>query len=115
MRRVLLLTLLALSCGRTEIRPELKPTAPARAQRESSGECIVHDYQTSTDIPSGATNLGWVAVPREGSDEATFLRLRKAVCAKGGTAFSQARWNRPAGASLADAPAELEANAWVEQ
>jgi hypothetical protein len=58
--------------------------------------------------------VGWVSVPREASDDETFNHLRAAVCAKGGNAFSQAHWIRPPGASVADPPAELEANAWAE-
>lgn len=113
MKRALLLALFFGAC-RTEIRPQIKDLGPAKVRRDVSGECIVHDYQASTEIPAGATNLGWVAVPRAANDNETFAKLRQAVCEKGGTAFSQAHWNRPAGASVADPPSELEANAWVE-
>lgn len=104
--------LLASSC-RTEIRPLVK-SEPRATRREAPGECSVHDYASATDVPAGAENLGWVAVPRQPTDDETFNTLREAVCAKGGNAFSQAHWNRAAGASIADPPTDLEANAWVE-
>jgi hypothetical protein len=47
------------------------------------------------------------------NDDATFAALREAVCKAGGNAFSQMRWIREAGASVADPPVSLEANAWV--
>jgi hypothetical protein len=106
--------LLVLSACRTELRP-LVQARPAPAPAGPRGpSCTVHDYRGSIDVPSGAANLGWVTVPRAATDEETFERLRVAVCEKGGTAYSQPRWIRPAGASIADPPAELEANVWSE-
>ena len=105
---------LGLAACRTDVRPILK-AEPAHTRRaEGSTACVVSDYHSAMDVPAGSTNLGWVVVPRQATDDETFERLREAVCAKGGTALSQAHWNRPAGASVADPPAELEANAWVE-
>jgi hypothetical protein len=52
-------------------------------------------------------------VKRQETDDATFEALRKAVCARGGDAMSQMHWLRAPGASVADQPVELEANAWV--
>ena len=101
---------------RTDVRPVVRSTPPARARVVETGECVVHDYQSAVDVPAGSVNIGWVTVPRkeQDSDDDTFERLRQAVCAKGGTALSQAHWNRPPGASVADPPVELEANAWTE-
>lgn len=104
--------LLALAGCRTEIRPLVKE-APAKVERYVAGECRVRDYPSAPDVPEGAENIGWVKVPIAGSDEETFENLRQAVCAKGGNAFSQAHWNREAGASIADPPIELEANGWL--
>jgi hypothetical protein len=109
----LLAVLLLVSACRTEIKPYVKPEPVARKQRYVEGECNVRDYPAATDIPSGSTALGWVKVDRAENDDATFEKLRKAVCAKGGDAMSQMHWNRASGASVADAPVELEANAWA--
>jgi hypothetical protein len=112
-RQALLAAGVLLAGCRTELRPLVQPQeTPAR--RAAGGGCAVRDYPSATDIAAGATHLGWVAVPRTGTDEEAFIALRAAVCAKGGNAFSQAHWNRAAGASVADAPVELEANAWIE-
>lgn len=105
---------LALAGCRSEIRPLVKE-APPKVERFAPGECRVRDYPSATDVPEGAERIGWVKVPTAASDEETFENLRQAVCAKGGNAFSQAHWNREAGASIADAPIELEANAWLVQ
>lgn len=102
---------LAVAGCRTEIKPLVKEEAP-RFERLVPGECRVMDYPSAPDVPEGSENLGWVKVPRAASDEETFENLRQAVCAKGGNAFSQAHWIREAGASIADQPIELEANAW---
>ena len=105
---------LALAGCRTEVRPIVKAEPVKARLAEDQETCVVHDYHSAVDVPAGSTNLGWVVVPRQNNDDATFEQLRQAICDKGGTALSQAHWNRPAGASVADAPAELEANAWVE-
>jgi len=116
MSRALLgaVALLALAGCRTEIRPLVKE-APPKVERFTPGECRVRDYPSAPDVPEGAENIGWIKVPIAASDEETFENLRKAVCAKGGNAFSQAHWNREAGASIADPPIELEANGWFVQ
>lgn len=99
---------------RTEIKPLVKKEVVVRKVRNSAtGECSVHDYPTATDLPSGSQNLGWVIVKRLATDDETFEALRKEVCAKGGDAMSQMHWIRASGASVADPPIELEANAWV--
>jgi len=105
------LVALALSACRSEIRPLVKEE-PAKVDRFAPGECRVHDYPSAPDVPEGSEHIGWVKVPRASTDEETFENLRQAVCKKGGNAFSQAHWNREAGASIADPPIELEANAW---
>lgn len=98
---------------RTEVAPAVRTTKPA-TYKPPPGECEVHDFPMATDVPAGAQNLGWVSVPHgDQPDEVTFEALRKAVCAKGGNAFSQAHWIRAAGASVADRPESLEANAWA--
>jgi len=106
------LLLVALGGCRTEISPVVKKVEEPRARVVDVG-CEPQDYQSGAEVPSGAKNLGWVRVDRAASDEVTFAALREAVCQKGGNAFSQARWIREAGASVADAPVALEANAWV--
>lgn len=108
--------LLSLAACRTTVLPLVKSSEPrpARVEHHDEGACVVRDFATGVDVPAGAVNLGWVSVPWRNNDEDTFLRLRQAVCAKGGTAVSQAHWNRAPHASVADPPAELEANAWVE-
>ena len=110
MKKLIAAVLLVSAC-RTEIKPYVKPAPVARKPR--SVECSVRDYPAATDIPSGSTALGWVKVDRAENDDVTFEKLRKAVCAKGGDAMSQMHWNRAPGASVADAPVELEANAWA--
>jgi hypothetical protein len=112
MRVGVALLLVALGGCRTEISPVVKTVEVPRARVVDVG-CEAQDYQTSADVPSGAKNLGWLRVDRAETDEVTFAALREAVCQKGGNAFSQARWIREAGASVADAPVALEANAWA--
>jgi hypothetical protein len=101
-----------ISC-RTEIAPLVRVEA-VKAPRMIEADCRMMDYRMATDVPAGSKNLGWVSVSRQETDEATFDKLREAICLKGGSAYSQARWVRPAGASVADPPIELEANAWTE-
>lgn len=106
------LLLIVASC-RTEIVPALRreQSKTPRVRLVDQG-CEANDYPAGTDIPAGARNLGWVKVDRAQSDEVTFAALREAVCKAGGNAFSQMRWIRASGASVADPPIELEANAW---
>lgn len=113
MKRLVLLALVLSAC-RTEIKPLVREEPVKRKVRNSaSGECSVHDYPTATDLPAGSQNIGWVTVKRQATDDETFEALRKEVCAKGGDAMSQMHWIRASGASVADPPIELEANAWV--
>jgi hypothetical protein len=98
---------------RTEIAPMVKQGPSAPKVRLVDQGCEASDYPTGTDVPAGAKNIGWVKVERKENDDATFAALREAVCKAGGNAFSQMRWIRPAGASVADPPIELEANAWI--
>ncbi len=112
MKKLFVVVLLVAGC-RTEIQPLVKREPVAGKQRYVEGECNVRDYPTATDLPSGAKNLGWVKVDHQATDEATFEKLRLEVCRKGGDAMSQMHWNRASGASVADPPVELEANAWA--
>ena len=104
---------LALVACRTEIHPLVKSEPVTRKVRNTAEECHVHDYPAATDLPAGAKNLGWVRVKRLETEDATFEALRKEVCTLGGDAMSQMHWIRASGASVADPPIELEANAWV--
>jgi hypothetical protein len=113
MKKWALAALVVFAACRTELAPLVRAD-PKKTTLEVNGECVVHDYHSATDVPPGAANIGWVVVPRGENDDETFGKLREAVCAKGGNALSQAHWNRPAGASVADPPTELEANAWTE-
>lgn len=112
MKRLWLLALAVMAC-RTDITPVLVKEPPAAKFKMVEGECEVYEYARGDEMPPGASNLGWVQVERADTDEATYARLRLAVCAKGGTAFSQARWLRNSGPGLATPPFALEANAWV--
>ena len=108
----LALTLSATAC-RTEITPVLVKEDTAKKYKMVEAQCEVHEFPRGDEVPPGASNIGWVQVDREATDEATFEQLRLAVCAKGGTAFSQARWLRASGTSVSDPPFALEANAWL--
>lgn len=111
--RALLLAVVCLAGCRTEIQPFVKkPDAAPRVRLVDQG-CEATDYPAGTDVPAGAKNIGWVKVDRLENDDATFAALREAVCKAGGNAFSQMRWIREAGASVADPPVHLEANAWL--
>ncbi len=114
--KYLLLTLALVLAGcRTEILPVVKkPDTGPRVRLVDQG-CEATDYPAGTDVPSGAKNIGWVRVDRLENDDLTFAALREAVCKAGGNAFSQMRWIRSAGASVADPPIYLEANAWLVQ
>jgi hypothetical protein len=113
--RGLLLVVVAvgLVACRTEIAPVVKQASTAPRVRLVDQGCEATDYPAGTDVPAGAQNIGWVKVERKESDDATFAALREAVCKAGGNAFSQMRWIRAPGASVADPPIELEANAWA--
>ncbi len=112
MKRLLLWGLLVAGC-RTEIQPIVRgEEAAPRGRPRGPAECQVHDFPTATDVPAGAKSLGWVKVKRLETEEVTFETLRKKVCELGGDAMSQLHWIRASGASVADAPIELEGNAW---
>jgi len=105
-----LLAVCTLSC-RTEIKPLIREKAPPKKYFSAPGQgCIVNDFQAATDLPAGSKNLGWVEVKREPTDEASYEKLRKAICAMGGNAQSQMAWVREAGDYE---PTRLRANAWV--
>ena len=80
------------------------PSEPPRAER-----CDVQDFPTAAEVPDGAKSLGWVQVRRKADDEATFLSLRQAVCARGGDGISGTAWIREASESE---PSALRASAW---
>ena len=109
--RYLALGLLLLGC-RTEIQPVIKGEAAKSRMRERNADCQFRDYPTATDVPEGARGLGWAKVDRLATEELTFESLRKKVCEMGGDAVSQMHWIRASGASVADAPVELEGNVW---
>jgi hypothetical protein len=115
MKPLLLIGVLSLCGCRTEIAPVVKkPDLGPRARLVDQG-CEATDYPAGTDVPAGAKNIGWIQVDRLETEDLTFAALREAVCKAGGNAFSQMRWIRSAGASVADPPIHLEANAWVVQ
>jgi len=109
---LLVLTIGVWGC-RTEIVPYVVKGPEKLKTRMVDQGCEATDYPAGTDVPTGAKNIGWIKVDRKENDEATFAALREAVCKAGGDAFSQMRWIRASGASVADPPIELEANAWV--
>lgn len=110
MKQLVLLSLLACAC-RTTISADHSPPPPG-IFKAPDGQCQVHDYPGATDVPEGSTNLGPVSVPREATDEETYVKLREAICAKGGNGLSQLHWLNE---TTKDAPFvyALEANAWV--
>jgi hypothetical protein len=63
-------------------------------------------------VPEGSTNLGWVTVNKEATDEETYVKLREEICKKGGNGLSQLHWLNE---TTKDAPVvfALEANAWL--
>jgi hypothetical protein len=111
--RSALLLALGLTACRTEITPVLVREDTAKKYKLVTAQCEVQEYPRGDEVPPGASNIGWLQVDREATDEATFEQLRLAVCAKGGTAFSQARWLRHSGTSVTEPPFALEANAWL--
>jgi hypothetical protein len=112
MRKLALLALVVAGC-RTEISPIVKDDAPVARGSRPETECQVRDYQSTNDVPARSKPLGRVSVERQATDDATFEALRKKVCELGGDAISQIHWIRAPGASVADAPIELEASAWA--
>ena len=112
MRRALLTLALTLLAGcRTEVLAVTKPEEGEKIYYVDK-ECSVHDFAGATDLPEGAKNLGTVRVPKQATDEETYLKLREAICAKGGDALSQLRWVLELG-KFTGAPTELEATAWA--
>lgn len=109
--RALLLGLALLGAGcRTEIVPVVRKVPPPPKVFTAPSECEVRDYPNATDVPTGAKNLGWVEVPREATDEETYLALRKKICAQGGDALSQLSWVTAPGERE---PSSIRANAWT--
>lgn len=89
----------------------LSPTAPEAAPEGPRREgCDVREFPQATELPTGSKNIGWIRVPPEKADEDTYAALRKAICEKGGDAFSQLHWVKEPGVWE---PTALEANAWV--
>ena len=74
-------------------------------------QCMVRDFENATDLPDGSKNLGWVVVPIMGGDddEATYIEMRKRICAMGGNALSQPAWVK----DVDDDAPKLKANAWA--
>jgi hypothetical protein len=110
LRLALVLAALALSACRTAVAAVTK-TEEGEKTYYVDKECTVRDYAAATDVPDGAKNLGLVRVPKEATDEETYLKLREAICAKGGDGLSQLRWVLELG-KYNGPPTELEANAW---
>jgi len=110
MKRALWLTLALAGC-RTTIEFQHQPPSANVFKAPDLG-CSVENYGAATDVPEGSTNLGWVSVPREATDEETYVKLREAICAKGGNALSQLHWLDE---MSKDAPVvfAIEANAWL--
>lgn len=102
--------LLGASCRTTVAVDRAGRPEPEYVARDTG--CHVHDYTDATDVPDGAQSLGWVQVPKEESDEATYEKLRQEICNKGGNALSQLHWLSETGK---EAPMvfALEANAWL--
>ena len=89
---------------------DLNPRAPeAQPEPPKREGCDVHEFGGATEVPAGAKSLGLIRVPREQNDEDTYAALRKAVCEKGGDAFSQLHWVKEPGVWE---PTALEATAW---
>jgi hypothetical protein len=110
MKRALLTMFLFAGC-RTAIQLDHAPPPPNIFNAPDLG-CSVHDYPAATDVPEGATNLGWVSVAKEATDEETYVKLREEICKKGGNGLSQLHWLNE---TSKDAPVvfALEANAWL--
>ncbi len=113
MRALTMVLALAFVGCRTEIVPFVQKAAAKPRVRMVDQGCEATDYPSGTDVPEGSQNIGWIKVDRKENDETTFVALREADGKAGGNAFSQMRWIRAPGASVADPPIELEANAWV--
>jgi hypothetical protein len=109
-RAGLLATVLLVGC-RTTVTPVVRPAEGEKTYYVDK-ECSVHDYPTASDVPEGAKNLGVVRVSKAATDEETYLKLREAICEKGGDALSQLRWVLEVG-KYNGKPTELEANAWA--
>ena len=106
-----LLPLALLAGCRTDVAAVTKPDEVEKVYYVDK-ECSVHDFPAASDVPDGSKNLGLVRVPKEATDEETYLKLREAICAKGGDALSQLHWVLEVG-KYRGMPTELEANAWA--
>ena len=93
----------------TVVTPVAKALAPAPA---ASADAVARAVVGGAAPASRLVDAGMVT---DGQMlRGSFLAaLREAVCKAGGNAFSQMRWIREAGASVADPPIHLEANAWL--
>jgi len=111
MKRLALLAVVVVVGCRTTVAVEHQPPPPNIFVSKDTG-CEVHDYPSATDVPEGSTSLGVVQVPREQVDEDTYVKLREAICAKGGNGLSSLHW---VSETSKEAPMiyALEANAWV--
>jgi hypothetical protein len=110
MKRLTLCCILFVGC-RTEIVPIVKRVETSTAvRRERPAECNVNDFPSATDLPAKSENIGWIEVPRQPTDEETYLLLRKTICERGGDALSQLQWVKEPGQYE---PTALRANAWV--
>jgi hypothetical protein len=99
----------ATACRTTILAKHQAP--PPNIFKAPAGGCSVNDYPGATDVPEGSTNLGWIQVPKEASDEETYVKLREAICQKGGDGLSQLHWLEET-TKDAPFPFALEANAW---
>jgi hypothetical protein len=100
---------LALVGCRSEVVAQVRRDAPVEMKGAVREGCEVHDFVSATDVPDGAKNLGWVQVKSEAEDEATYLKLRLAICAVGGDGLSSLAWVKEPGDVQ---PTSLRANAW---
>ncbi|MHB8879126.1 MAG: hypothetical protein ACYC8T_35960 [Myxococcaceae bacterium] len=102
-----LVALAALPGCRTALKPLVRP--PAKVVYVGDKSCEVYDFAAATDVPEGATSLGWVSVKKAETDDDTFVKLREKICAMGGDALSTPAWVLQAGEYE---PTHLKANAW---
>jgi len=116
MMRTARLLVIALSLGgvvgcRTDILAEHTPPTAGVFNAPNLG-CSVRDYPSASEVPEGSQDLGQVQVPREQTDEETYVKMREAICAKGGNGLSQLHWLNE---TTKDAPFvyALEAHAWL--
>ena len=107
MNRLLAAIVLALVGCRSAI-PVRRPEN-ARPVYVGERKCDVQHFDLGAELPSGSSNLGWVSVPKQGSDDETLDLLHAKICELGGDAHSQLAWVQEMGQETM----ELKANAWV--